>query len=545
MQPSIVPIMKKPFFISLIVLLFILIGFGVYLFLPLASTKYTIAWDQEKLNYKKAFLAEKAPQDSARKPNILVIMVDDLGKYDCSLYEKGPVATPNIQAIAKNGVLFTEGYVTAPICSPSRAGMLTGRYQQRFGHELQPNERYPKNRFEYFFYKYFFKKDKYVLAEQWAVPSPADIHKQGLPPSEITLAELLKKQGYQTGVIGKWHLGNGEMHRPLKKGFDYQYGFYEAFSLFADSSDKNIFNQRTYEFADNHVWQAKRVGPYAIYRNDRKIEEKEYLTDRIAQEATQFISQNKEKPFFLYLPFSSPHTPFQVTRTYYEKFAHIKDPYKRIYYAMIQNLDDAIGRIMDHLKKNGLEENTIVFFISDNGGATYTKATTNAPLKGGKFTHFEGGINVPFALQWKGKIQAGSRYEWPVISTDIFATVAQVAGCELPSDRTYDGVNLIPFVRQENRQAPHPLLFWRSGFSKAVRKGNWKLLIDERDQLTCLYDLGKDKFERKNLAGAFPEKVRELKKDLENWEKELIPPLWPGIMYFHFPVAEGPYHFAL
>ncbi|TAF66504.1 MAG: sulfatase [Cytophagales bacterium] len=533
------------FSIPLIIIVFL----GVYLFYPLSSDKYRIETEEALINAKNTYLQEVVKTDTARKPNIIIILADDLGKTDISLFGNPNLQTPNIDAIGKEGAIFTEAYVTSPICAPSRAGLLTGRYQQRFGMEFQPQPVYPKNRFEYLYGKYFIygvKENAFSLSEELEFPTQEQIHKQGLPLSEITLADIFKKYHYQTAIIGKWHLGYEEPFIPLKRGFDYQYGFYEAFSLYADSAQAGIVNQTVDEFADKFVWEKGRKGPHAICRNHQVIEEKEYLTDEIAKEAIQFIDKNKDKPFFLYIPFSAPHTPFQATKAYYDKYAHIKDPYQRIYFAMIHCLDDAVGSIMTKLKKEGLDENTIVFFASDNGGATYTKATTNDPLKGGKFTNLEGGLNVPMMVRWKKQIKAGTVFTQPVFLLDIFATATAAINAQLPKDRKYDGVDLIPFLKnKENTKVPHQYICWRNGYAKAIRKGDWKLIIDDKTQKKYLYNLKEDKNEKNNLISQKNSIADELFKQLQSWEKELKAPLWPYVMNFEFKVGEEVFYFAI
>lgn len=536
--------LTKRFRYSLIILL-IISPLVIYLFYPLNSSEFDIKINQAMLQTKQLHLAKLKP-DTNRKPNIILIVADDLGKTDISLYGSKFLQTPHIDSIGYQGVTFTQGYVTAPICSPSRAGLLTGRYQQRFGHELQPAERYPRSRFEFLLMRSILGIGNDMQSTtHLAFPSNPEAQKQGLPLSEITLAELLKAKGYQTGMIGKWHLGHANGLQPHQRGFDYHYGFYASHSLYAEESDNQVINQHNPEFLDRMMWQSGREGTHAIYRNGQIQAEKSYLTEKFAQEATQFIEKNKNQPFFLYVPFNAPHTPLQAPKAYYDQFSHIQDPVKRIYYAMIKVLDDAVGKITQKLKASGLEENTIIYFISDNGGATYTHTTDNAPLKGGKFSNFEGGINVPFMMKWKGKIPSGLTYDKPVISLDFFATSAVIAQAPLPSDRVYDGVNLLPFVLNEPQKSPHKSLFWRSGYNKAIRQGNWKLIIDEKNKITRLYDLNEDISEKKDLSAQKPELVKSLQKEYLEWEAQLAKPAWPYIMSYVFDLEDGRYYYAL
>jgi arylsulfatase A-like enzyme len=519
-----------------------------WLLWPLASRRWNITRNAPAIAYKKEFLQQPAQADTGkRRPNIIIILADDLSKYDVSLYGGKNVSTPNIDRIGAEGVYFTDGYVTAPICAPSRAAMLTGRYNQRFGFEIQPQKRYPKNRLEYLAFRYFIDTDNWQVANGLSYPYKESIRDQGLPPSEITLAELLKKQNYATGITGKWHLGHTDGHLPNQLGFDYQYGFYEAFTWYvADTADPEIEYAVADEFTDHHIWKQGRKNTCAIRRNDTIIEEKEYLTFAIAREAIRFIRGHKDGPFFLYIPFNAPHTPFQVPRSYYDQFPEVKAHDKRVYYAMIKALDDAVGLVMKELETQGLDENTLVWFASDNGGATYTGTADNSPLKGGKLSNFEGGINVPYMVRWKGMITAGQQYAHPVSLMDIFSTSAVVAGALLPSDREYDGVDLLPFIADTTHESvPHPTLYWRADYNKAIRKGNWKLIVDHEHKVIRLYDLASDRFEKSDRHTDFPELIRELEGELETWEKEMMQPLWPRIMDYKMVIGDEVYYFAV
>ncbi|CAD0000914.1 sulfatase-like hydrolase/transferase [Flavobacterium chungangense] len=528
---------KKIVFPFLILLLIA----SVFLFWPINTDETLIKPDEKLAEGKTAFLSQKdTSKTSEKKPNIIILLADDLGKYDISLYRGKSTPTPQIDSLAASGVTFTDGYVSSSICSPSRAGLLTGRYQERFGHEYQPGDRYPKNNLEYYAFKYLINTDSWRLNPKIEYPNDTSIATQGLPQSEITFANLAKKQGYNTGIIGKWHLGHTKGFFPLDRGFDYHYGFYQAFSLFAPEDDNpDIINHHHKDFTDKVIWGKGRVGIGKIRRDTTIVEEKTYLTEKFADEAEAFIEKNKTKPFLLYVPFNAPHTPFQVRKKYYDRFPNVKDENKRVYFAMISALDDAIGRIRAKVKKEGLEENTLIIFASDNGGADYTFATTNAPLKGGKFSHFEGGINVPFALSWKGKIKPHTVYKTPVSSLDIFSTIAAVTHSGLPKDRVYDGVDLINIVN--NNKIAHQNLYWRSGDAKAIRSGDWKLIISGKTHEKWLYDLSKDKSETTDLAQKNPAKVKELQTALKDWEKELIKPLWPNLTYYEFNFGSQKY----
>ncbi|MEN2413495.1 sulfatase-like hydrolase/transferase [Flavobacterium mesophilum] len=521
-------------------ILIVLLLLALFLFWPINTNGTLIKPDEKLLKGKTAFLSQKDTSTLEKKTNIIILLADDLGKYDISLYGGKTTSTPQIDSLAASGVTFTDGYVSAPICSPSRAGLLTGRYQERFGHEYQPGDRYPKNNLEYYGFKYLINTDGWRLNPKINYPNAASIATQGLPQSEITFADLAKKEGYSTAIIGKWHLGHNKGFFPLDRGFDYHYGFYQAFSLYVPQDDNpDIINHHHTDFTDKTIWGNGRVGIGQIRRDTTIIQEKTYLTEKFAEEAEAFIDKNKTKPFLLYVPFNAPHTPFQVRKKYYDRFPNVKDENKRVYFAMISALDDAIGRIREKVKKEGLEENTIIIFASDNGGADYTFATTNAPLKGGKFSHFEGGINVPFALSWKGKIKPHTIYKTPVSTLDIFSTIAAVTHSGLPKDRIYDGVNLIDVVN--NKKEAHKTLYWRSGDAKAIRSGDWKLIISGKTHEEWLYNLANDKSETTDLASKNPAKVQELKTALQTWEKGLVQPLWPNLTYYEFDFGKQKY----
>jgi arylsulfatase A-like enzyme len=523
------------------------VSFG-FLHRSLYSDRFKIYFDEKLIEGKTAYLQSKTPPIAKSRPNIILILADDLGATDLSLYGNKLVTTPNIDGIGKEGVTFTEGYISSPVCSPSRAGLLTGRYQQRFGHEFQPNHRYLKNMAEYYGFKMLPRFKPLTPIKEHEVPPTEERLRQGLPPSEITLAELLKKYDYNTAIIGKWHLGAADFAKPCARGFDYQYGFYEAFTLYAPTDAPDIVNKPLRrDYIDQHEWATAegRKGNCAILRNCcERQEENKYLTDKLTDEAITFIDKSKNAPFFLYLPYNAPHAPLQVPKKYYDQFSQIEDPVKRIYAAMIKNLDDQVGRLLAHVKEKGMTDNTIIIFLSDNGGAVYNGTTDNAPYRGGKLTNFEGGIRVPFMMKWPGKINAGSVYRQPVISLDIFATIASSLGITLPTDRKYDGVNLIPYVNGDIAQVPHDKLFWRSDFNKAIRKGDWKLIVNEYDNTNQLYNISTDSIESTNLYTTKKEVADELLKDLNDWEKEMIKPLWPRVVNYVYRDEKGKYIFA-
>ena len=480
-----------------------------------------------------------------KKPNIILIVADDLGKFDLSVYGNLFIQTPNIDKLAHEGALFTDGYATASVCSPSRAGLMTGRYQQRFGYQLQPHQRYPNNKAEWWLFKNLVNTSDIEPSDYSAYPSKKDIGKNGLPKSEITIPELLKHNGYATAWIGKWHLGYEEPMLPKNFGFDYRYGFYEAFSLFADPKDPNIVNARINEFTDKHIWKGGRKEACAIRENEALVDEKEYITYAFARKAKAFIQANKNNPFFLYLPLNAPHTPYQAPKDIYDRLTHIQDHNKGVYYAMIVAMDNAIGDIMQQLRQDGLEENTLVIFTSDNGAALYSRTVDNKPLAGGKMTFFEGGINVPLMMYHKGVIPEKTVVQHAVNQCDIFATVADVANIALPNDRAYDGVSLLPWILAPRRDAPHDALYWMADYNLAIRSGKFKLIINILDKTVDLYDLQTDPGESKNIAEVHTEEVKLLNGMLEEWASKMPPMYWPRIMDYRININGKLYRWAV
>ena len=433
---------------------------------------------------------------AARKPNIVFILGDDLGYCDISMYGCKEIPTPNIDSIGKNGIRFSNAYVSAPVCSPSRAGLMTGRYQQRFGFEFN------------------------------AGPLPRALANKdmGLPLTEITLAQVMKKAGYATGMVGKWHMGMNDRYMPTQRGFDDYFGFLFGANLYIDPNKPGGMSRPgAAEGGGSNVTSRSPQNP--IYRNTTPVEENEYLTDAFAREAVAYIDRHQKEPFFLYAPFNAPHEPFQATQKYLDRFPNVKDERRRVYMAMVSALDDGVGAILRKLRETGLEKETLVVFLSDNGCATYTGACTNDPLRFGKLTHLEGGFRVPFAMQWPGHLEAGKVSDQVISSLDLFPTAVTIAGGELPKDRVMDGVNLMPYLTGKNKAAPHLVLCWRNGANAAVRKGNWKLF--KGGDHYWLYDLSKDIGEQKNRATEHPDIVEELKKELAKWEAQMKEPLWP------------------
>lgn len=435
-------------------------------------------------------------KESVSKPNVIVIVADDLGYCDTELYGCDTIPTPNLRRIADDGILFTNGYVTNPVCSPSRAGLLTGCYQQRFGFEFNTGPR----------------------TRDWR-------QSLGLPVGEITIADAMGQAGYVTGMVGKWHLGTRPQFHPVERGFDEFFGFTTGANDYIDPTRpdvREISRRRT--GARKGKWKGR--GSRPIMRGTTAVEEDDYLTDAFSREAVAFISKHKRKPFFLYVPYNAPHTPLQATLKYYDRFPHIKDERQRIYAAMVSAMDDGIGDILDALKDNGLDQNTMVFFLSDNGCALYTRACSNDPLRLGKLSQFEGGVRVPFCVKWPGHIPKGKTYDHPVSALDIFPTALAAARGKLPADRPRDGVDLIPYLSGSITNRPHQTLFWRNGPNWAVRKEDWKLFAAGGHY--WLYDLSRDIGEKENMADKRPEMVKEIKAIHDRWNSRMIDPIWPA-----------------
>lgn len=465
-------------------------------------------------------------------PNIILIIADDLGYSDLSSYGNTTIHTPNIDAIGKEGVRFTQAYVTSPICAPSRMGIMTGRYQQRFGAEFMLYDKFaPAVKKTITSHLFSFKKKPEgisTLKPNFLVNRSK--YATNIPASEITIALMLKQKGYATGYVGKWNLSSSPDNFLYQHGFDYNYSFDGALSRYVDDladSSQYIYMHLPWAFSEIPAW-APRHGSTAIKEGRTEITDTGYLTFSFANKAIDYIQRNKAHPFFLTLSFNAPHDPFQVPKTYFNRIKGVTDSVKRVYYGMIEALDDAIGNVLNKLKQEGISDNTLVFFISDNGGATYTHAADNAPLLGGKCTHFEGGISVPFFIQWPVAIKGGQVYNHPVSSLDIFSTIAAASGASLASDRIYDGVDLLTYMNNDS-VLPHAVFFWRNGYSKAFRMGDWKLFLNEKQKITRLYNIATDREERHDLAHDQPAKLKELKDALKNWEKKnAIPPLWPS-----------------
>ncbi len=463
-------------------------------------------------------------------PNVILIVADDLGYNDISANGNELIQTTNIDQIGRNGINFSRAYATASVCAPSRAAFLTGNYQHRYGFEFLPDLFNYGPRVRKADFKRFGHQDNFKMWYEKDVP----INQRGLDPYVNTIGDYLKKMGYQTSVIGKWHMGTHPKFSPKNYGFDYHYGITGAASLYAPIGKENIVDSKhTWDFADFITWQVSQY--YTLENGKNSIPKKsEYLTDLFTKKAVSYIKENKDRPFFLHLSHMAPHGPFQAQRKYYEMFDHIEDHNKRVYYAMIKNLDDSVGEIKKTLEREGILDNTLIIFTSDNGGATYTRATNNSPYIGGKMSNFEGGTVVPMMMQWNNKIKPQQNYSHIVSLLDIVPTILDAV--ESPSlSNKYDGVSLLPFFNSINKK-PHNELFWKTGYVKSIVSKNYKLHINEKENFKFLINLEKDAEEGNNLISKYPEKAEELTLKLNNWIKDLREPKWDSNADVSIPI---------
>jgi uncharacterized protein (TIGR03437 family) len=403
-----------------------------------------------------------------QRPNIIVVIADDLGYADLGIQGSTEILSPAIDSIARNGIRFTNGYVSAPVCAPTRAGFLTGRYQQRFGYEL--------------------------------LPAPNDTT-YGLSINEVTIADRLRTLGYSTGLIGKWHMGLQSQFHPQQRGFDEFFGFLPAMHSYT------VWNQPN----------------NPIYRGTQSVSESTYLTDAFSREAVDFIQRNKSRPFYLQLAFNAAHEPMQATTDYLSRFSGITDINRRTFAAMVAAMDDGVGKVITKLREMKLEDNTLIVFFSDNGGIPSGNTSRNTPLNGQKDQLLEGGIRTPAMMQWKGYLPSGVVSSAPVIALDYLPTIISAATGRRFSDQTLDGVNLIPYLKGIETDVPHDKLFWRSGTTQyAARVGDWKLLYMQNT--IRLYNLASDQGESINLADSNPAKLAEMRAIYDLWNSRLPAP---------------------
>ena len=480
-------------------------------------------------------VAKQSPAE--RPPNIIIFVADDLGFNDISLYNggaaDGSLKTPAIDAVGQQGVIFNNGYSASATCAPSRAALMTGRYPTRFGFEFTP----------------FFKTGSKVMTwmnkdnpppiptfiDDEAAAALPPITDLGVPPEEITIAEVLKDKGYYTAHVGKWHIGSNSGMRPEQQGFDDS--LYMKGILYDKPDSPDVVNALVEgDFIDNMMWA---MGSHAVQWNGSEpFAPNDYLTDYFTDAAVEVIENNRNRPFFMYLAHWGPHSPLQAAKADYDALSHIKDHRLRVYAAMIRAVDRSMAKIEETLAKNGLSDNTLILFTSDNGGAGYIGLPNiNKPYRGWKLTQFEGGTHVPFMAKWPAKIPAGTTVDSAVHQFDLFTTVAAAGEATIPTDRKIDGVDLLPHVLNETSEPPHKTLFWRHGHQQSVRHEGWKLIRaqqsdkpEAKEPLRFLFHLTEDPTEQTNLAGEMPEKVAELEAFLAAHNAEQAESMWQSPM---------------
>ncbi len=454
-----------------------------------------------------ACVSASIPEPVSAPPNIVVIIADDLGYGDLSVYGGSRIQTPNIDALAARGVRFTNGYVTSAVCAPSRASLLSGRYQQRFGYEFNPVRR--------------------------------DLEGIGIPEGVRILPQFLRERGYRTALIGKWHLGRTRETHPLSHGFDRFYGFSPGATGYMAAP------------LGDDAWLPDPVpgapqGFFAMRLEDgfeRAPPREGYLTDILTDEALSFIDTDHTQPFFLTLAYNAPHSPLQATSVYLQRVAHIENESERIYTAMLLALDDNVGRLLSALEARGLRENTLVLFISDNGCPDYIGpgVCSNAPFRGFKAMYLEGGVRVPMIASWPGRLPEGADYDAPVVSFDWSRSILALAGAEA-GDQTLDGIDILPLAARGATPPPRPII-WRTGPNYAVRSGDWKLIVSERTDgegaLTYLFDLRDDPRETHNLAAQRPDVVARLRREFDVWNAQMRPPSFESERRLSAPLASG------
>ena len=429
-----------------------------------------------------------ASATQAEKPNIIVFMADDMGYADAGFTGSRDILTPNLDKIAASGVVFTQGYANHSFCGPTRAALLTGRYQHRFGFETNP---------------------------AYDPANPV----MGIDPNEVLFPERLRRAGYVTGCVGKWHLGAAEPFHPNNRGFDYFYGFlgggHDYFSIDLTKPVKEAYLQ-------------------ALVRNSRPADFQGYLTTALSRDAVSFVEANKDNPFFLYVAYNAPHTPLQAPEEDIALYAHIEDEKRRVYAAMVDVMDRGIGEVVTALEQHGLRENTLIFFLSDNGGPLPQKdkpwnsnGSSNKPFRGGKGNMYEGGVHVPFIASWPAKIEAGQTFEYPVISLDVSRTAVEVAAADATAQTTMEGVDLIPYLTRQAEGPPHDALFWRQGnrFNWAVLAADGMKHVLERQGNSSpqLFYLPDDVAEAKDILTEQPDRAAELQAMWKEWNANNVP----------------------
>ena len=470
----------------------------------------------------------QAPATGERPPNIIFILADDLGYNDISTFgggvAGGRVKTPNIDRLAGRGAVFSQAYSGTATCAPSRAMLMTGRYPTRTGFEFTPTPNGMGRMVTMFADEKGSELPPTVLLKDRDSSAP-DFNEQGLPGSEVTLAEMLKGRGYHTVHIGKWHLGSGKEFGANAQGFDES--LLMANGLYLPAGDpRGVEARLDFDPIDKFLWARMQFA--ASYNEGEAFEPGGYLTDWWTDESMKVIEANRNRPFFLYLAHWGVHSPLQATKEDFEAVGDIQPHRLRVYAAMVRALDRSVGRIMDKLEAEGLADNTIIVFSSDNGGAGYIGLSEiNRPYRGWKMTLFEGGIRVPMFVSWPARIAPGQQFASPAAHIDLMPTLAAAAGAPLPVGVAIDGVDLLPVATGKTPALAERPIFWQSGYYRAVRLGDWKLQVSERPKKVWLYNLATDPTEKTNLAAALPDRVASLKALLDKHQADARKPLYP------------------
>ena len=527
--------MKQNFFRFLIVFILIFVAIGIWFSQNWYKMPKYISNLKNPTIENVAIEWEDGPKKrTSSKPNIIVVLVDDLGFNQISSYgggmSNGQFKTPNIDKLANDGVLCTNGYSSSPICSPSRASLLTGRFATRFGYEFTPTTSSMMKAISFFSKKnevadgvYYDNREENII----------DIEQMGLPQSEKTIAEMLKPEGYHNIHIGKWHLGHAKDFLPRKHGFDESLRIDQG-SLFLPEDDKNVINAKLeFDPIDKILWGNL---PYGVNFNEGpRMNPDGHLTDYLTNEAVKAIEKNKNRPFFLYLAYWAVHSPLQAKKEDYEKLSFIENHEERVLASMVLTVDRGVGKIRDVLKKNNIDDNTIIIFTSDNGAPGYIGLPDlNKPYRGWKLTHFEGGVHVPFIVSYPNKIPKGTTYSGRVSSLDILSTVASVAGVDMNrndlKEIEFDGTNVLPYLIGEKEGEPERVLFNKSGNYSFIIKEGWKLQVDLVQNKKWLYNLNEDPTEQINLIKSDLKKLNELEKILNKKLSEQVKPIWPSLL---------------
>ena len=527
--------MKRKFFKFLLSFLLIVVAIGIWFSQNWYKMPKYISNFTNSTYENVAIEWENGPISRTNsKPNIIVVLIDDLGFNQISSYgggmANGKFKTPNIDKLASDGVLCTNGYSSSPVCSPSRASLLTGRFATRFGYEFTPTTSSMMKAISI-----FSKKNEVVdgIYHNDRSENIIDIDQMGIPQSERTIAEMLKPEGYHNIHIGKWHLGHAKDFLPRRHGFDESLRMDQG-SLFLPKDDDNVVNAKIdFDPIDKLLWGNL---PYAVNFNEGpRIKPDGHLTDYLTNEAVKVIEKNKNRPFFLYLAYWAVHSPLQAKKEDYEKLSFIENHDERVLASMVMTVDRGVGKIRDVLKKNNIDDNTIIIFTSDNGAPGYIGLPDlNKPYRGWKLTHFEGGVHVPFIVSYPNKIPKGITYNGRVSNLDILSTVASVAGVDMDrndlKEIEFDGANVLPYLIGENEGEPERVLFNKSGNYSFIIKEGWKLQVDLVQNKKWLYNLNEDPTEQINLIKSDLKKLNELEKILNKKLSEQVKPIWPSLL---------------